>query len=269
MVNIEAIHRYIEEHEEEHITKVQEFLRQPSISAENLGVRECAELLRHYYSELGCQETELVPTEGYPGVWAYYDAGAEKTIVNYCMYDVQPVSGETWSSPPFQANIVIMPPFGKIIINRGAVNSKGPYRTWLNALEAIIAVEGKLPVNIMFTAEGEEELGSPHFSQIIDKYKDRLKNADACLMCSASQDQDGRIRMSLGYKGIVYLELECSGKSWGRGPQEYDIHSSNKAIVDSPAWRLTQGLSTMTSPDGNSILIDGLYDDCSPKPRGP
>ena len=264
MVNIEAIHRYIEEHEEEHITKVQEFLRQPSISAENLGVRECAELLRHYYSELGCQETELVPTEGYPGVWAYYNAGAEKTIVNYCMYDVQPVSGETWSSPPFQANIVIMPPFGKIIINRGAVNSKGPYRTWLNALEAIIAVEGKLPVNIMFTAEGEEELGSPHFSQIIDKYKDRLKNADACLMCSASQDQDGRIRMSLGYKGIVYLELECSGKSWGRGPQEYDIHSSNKAIVDSPAWRLTQALSTMTSPDGNSILIDGLYDKIAP-----
>jgi len=264
MANIEAIHRYIEEHEERHITKVQEFLRQPSISAENLGVKECAELLRNYYSELGCQEAELVPTEGHPGVWAYYDAGAEKTIVNYCMYDVQPVSGEAWSSPPFEANIVTMPPFGKVIINRGAINSKGPYRAWLNALEAIIAVEGKLPVNIMFTAEGEEELGSPHFSQIIEKCRDRLKRADACLMCSAAQDQEGKIRMSLGNKGIVYLELECSGKSWGRGPQQYDIHSSTKAIVDSPVWRLMQALSTMTSPDGNSILIDGYYDKVAP-----
>ncbi|MBA7609618.1 Succinyl-diaminopimelate desuccinylase [subsurface metagenome] len=264
MANVEAIHRYIEEHEERHITKVQEFLRQPSISAENLGVRECAELLRNYYSELGCQEAELVPTEGHPGVWAYYDAGAEKTIVNYCMYDVQPVSGEAWSSPPFEAKIVTMPPFGKVVINRGAINSKGPYRAWLNALEAIIAVEGKLPVNIMFTAEGEEELGSPHFAQIIEKCRDRLKRADACLMCSATQDQEGKIRMSLGNKGIVYLELECSGKSWGRGPQQYDIHSSTKAIVDSPVWRLMQALSTMTSPDGNSILIDGYYDKVAP-----
>jgi len=264
MANIEAIHRYIEEHEEAHITKVQEFLRQPSISAENLGVRECAELLRQYYAELGCQEAELVPTEGHPGVWAYYDAGAEKTIVNYCMYDVQPVGGETWSSPPFEAHIVTMPPFGKVVINRGAINSKGPYRAWLNTLEAIIAIEGNLPVNIMFTAEGEEELGSPHFYQIVEKYRDRLKRADACLMCGASQDQEGKIRMSLGNKGIVYLELECSGSGWGRGPQQYDIHSSNKAIVDSPVWRLMQALSTMTSPDGNSILIDGYYDKVAP-----
>ncbi|MCK4242474.1 MAG: M20/M25/M40 family metallo-hydrolase, partial [Dehalococcoidia bacterium] len=117
---------------------------------------------------------------------------------------------------------------------------------------------------IMFTAEGEEELGSPHLPQIVEKYRDRLKRADACFMCSASQDQDGKIRMSLGNKGIVYLELECSGNSWGRGPQQYDIHSSNKAIVDSPVWRLMQALSTMTSPDGNSILIDSYYDKVAP-----
>lgn len=260
MADVKAIHRYIEEHEAAHIAKVQEFLRQPSISAENLGVKECAELLRQYYADLGCKEAELVPTEGHPGVWAYYDASAAKTIVNYCMYDVQPIAGESWSSPPFEANVVDMPPFGRVVINRGAINSKGPYRAWLNALESIIAVEGTLPVNIMFTAEGEEELGSPHFPDLIGKYAERLKTADAGLMCGAGQDQQGRIRLSLGYKGIVYMELECSGKRWGRGPQEYDIHSSTKAVTDSPAWRLMQALSSMTSPDGNTILVDGYYD---------
>ena len=260
MADAKAVHRYIEEHEAEHIARVQEFLRQPSISAEDLGVKECAELLRQYYADLGCKETELVPTDGHPGVWAYYDGGAAKTIVNYCMYDVQPIAGEAWSSPPFEANVVDMPPFGRVVINRGAINSKGPYRAWLNALESIIAVEGGLPVNIMFTAEGEEELGSPHFPDIIARYTERLKTADAGLMCGAGQDQQGKIRLSLGYKGIVYMELECSGKRWGRGPQEYDIHSSTKAVADSPAWRLMHALSTMTSPDGNSILIDGYYD---------
>jgi len=264
MANIDAIHRYIEEHEEEHIAKIQEFLRQPSISADNIGITECAELLRQYFSNMGCQEAELVPTDGFPGVWAYYNAGAEKSIISWSMYDVMPVEGETWSSPPFEANIVTVPSFGKVIINRGAINSKGPLRAWLNALEAIIAVEGKLPVNIMFNIDGEEELGSPHFYQVVEKYRDKLKEADSCLVCGASQDQDGKVRLALGSKGITELEMECSGKNWGRGPQEYSIHSSNKAIVDSPVWRMLHALSTMTSPDGNSILIDGFYDKVAP-----
>ncbi len=213
-----------------------------------------------YYKDLGCQEVEIVETNGHPGVWAYYNADNEKTIVNYCMYDTQPVEGEEWSSPPFEANVVEKPSLGKVIIARGAVNSKGGYRMWLNALEAIIAIQGKLPVNIMFTAEGEEELGSPHFPQIIAKYQNRLKEADAVLGCGPSQDQEGKIKMFLGVKGIVYLELECSGKSWGRGPQAFDIHSSTKAIVDSPVWRLINALSTMVSGDGNTILIEGWYD---------
>jgi len=260
MSNREAVYRHIEEHREAHIARIQEFLRQPSISAENLGVRECAEMLKGYYQDLGCVEAELIETDGHPGVWAFYDAGAPRTIVNYCMYDVQPIVGEDWSSPPFEAHRVEMPPFGEVIINRGAINSKGPYRAWLNVLESIIAVEGKLPVNVMFTAEGEEELGSPHFPQIIARVQDRLREADAVLNCGASQDREGKITMALGNKGIVYFELECSGASWGRGPQEYDVHSSFKAVTDSPAWRLVKALESMVSEDGNTILIEGWYD---------
>lgn len=274
------IFRYLEEHHDRHVKNLQEFCRQPSISAENYGVRECAVLLGDYYRRLGCQEVEIVPTDGHPCVWAYLDAGAPKTIVNYCMYDVQPVVNERWSSPPFDARIwdaseaddaevgpqlrEDLKTFRKILVARGAVNSKGPYRAWLNALEAIIAVEKKPPVNIMFTAEGEEELGSPHFPQFIDKVKHRLSGAHAVLNPSASQNRQGKVVMALGVKGIVYFELECAGRSWGRGPQAYDVHSSFKAVVDSPAWRLIEALATMVSPDGNTITIDGFYDNVAP-----
>lgn len=253
-----TIHCYIETHQDEHIEKLQAFLRQPGISAENIGIRESAELLMGYYRDLGCQEVELVETEGYPGVWAYLDAGAPKTLVVYGMYDVQPVAGQPWTHDPFGADLVPQPPFPLVVIARGAYNSKGPYRLWLNALESVLAVTGTLPVNLMFITEGEEEIGSPHFPQIVARYRERLARADAVFVPDAAQDAHGRTRLSLGKKGIVYLELRCSGKRWGRGPQRDWIHSSRKAVVDSPVWRLVHALSTLTTPDGNAIAVPGL-----------
>jgi acetylornithine deacetylase/succinyl-diaminopimelate desuccinylase-like protein len=264
MPNLEKIYRYIEDHKSEHIAKVQEYLRQPSISAENKGIRECAKLLMEYYRRLGCREVELVETEGHPCIWAYYEAGAPKTLINYCMYDVQPVAGEVWTFPPFEATLVEKPPFKKVVIARGAFNSKGGYRMWLNALEAIIAVEGTLPVNIMFTAEGEEELGSPHLEQFIRQYQDRLRQADAVLNTGPSQQIDGSIRMAMGAKGIFEFELECSGSLWGRGPREFDVHSSMKAAADSPIWRFIHALASLTSEDGNTVQIEGFYDNVLP-----
>lgn len=259
-----AIHRYIEAHKGEHIEKVREFLRQPSISAEGMGIRESAGLLMRFYRDLGCQEVELVETEGHPGVWAYLDVGAPKTLAVYGMYDVQPVAGQPWTHDPFGADLVPQPPFPLVVIARGAYNSKGPYRIWLNALESILAVTGTLPVNLMFITEGEEEIGSPHFPQIVARYRDRLARADAVFSPDAAQDIRGKARLSLGNKGIVYLELICSGKRWGRGPQRDWIHSSRKAVVDSPVWRLVHALSTLTTPDGNTIAISGLTDRVRP-----
>lgn len=263
-MKLESIYHHIQTHKGEHIEKVREFLRQPSISAENIGVRESADMLLRYYHKLGCQEVELVETEGHPGVWAYLDSGAQKTIVNYCMYDVQPVAEQPWTHDPFAADLIPQPPFRLVVIARGAYNSKGPYRMWLNALESIIAVEGHLPVNIMFVAEGEEEIGSPHLAQIVNRYRERLAQADAVLNLHASQDIHGKARMVLGNKGIVYLELRCTGKRWGRGPQSRWLHSSRKAVVDSPVWRLIHALSTLTTPDGNKIAISGIYDNVVP-----
>ena len=257
-----AVYDYIDAQLPEHLAAIQRWLRQPSISAQNIGIEEMAELLRQDLVQLGFAEAELVPTDGHPGVWGYYDAGADKTLAVYLMYDVQPVNPDDWTSPPFDAKLIDHE-LGKVLMARGATNQKGPERAFLNALEAIIAVDGKLPVNIMVAAEGEEELGSPHYPQIIDAYEDRLKQADAVLFPFNSQTPDGKINMILGVKGIVYFEMIATGGDWG-GPSQAEIHGSYKAIVDSPVWRLVKALASLTSPDGNTILVPDYYEGVRP-----
>ena len=258
----QAVYDHIDANLDEHVGNLQRWLRQPSVSAQDVGIDEMAGLLRQDLEDMGFAEAEIVPTDGHPGVWGYYDAGADKTLVVYLMYDVQPVEPGDWDSPPFAAELVDHP-LGKVLMARGATNQKGPQRALLNALESIIAVDGTLPVNIMVAAEGEEELGSPNYPQIIDAYEERLRSADAVLFPFNSQRPDGTVNVILGVKGIIYFEMSAQGGEWG-GPAAAEIHGSYKALVDSPTWRLVKALSTMVSEDGNTILVPGYYDDIRP-----
>ena len=258
----DAIYAYVDEHFEQHLANLQRWLRQPSVSAQNDGIQEMAEMLRGDLEDLGFAETAVVPTDCHPGVWGYYDAGAERTLMVYMMYDVQPVNPEDWESHPFEAN-VIESELGEILMARGATNQKGPQRAFLNAIESIIAVEGTLPVNLMVLAEGEEELGSPHYGQLVDQFEDRLKTADGAFFPFNSQGPAGNVSLSLGVKGILYIEIEYTGGDWG-GPTQAEIHGSYKAIVDSPTLRLVQALSSLVSKDGNTILVPGYYDPIRP-----
>ena len=258
----EAVHAYIDAEIGAHTAALQRWLRQPSISAQNVGVLDMAELVRGDFEALGFAEAELVETRGHPGVWGYYDAGAEKTLMVYMMYDVQPVNPEDWRSPPFEAALVDTPA-GKAVMARGATNQKGPQRAFLNAVEAMLAVHGELPVNLMITAEGEEELGSPNYPQIVDRFEARLRQADGAIFPMSGQDPDGQTSLVLGVKGIVYWELEARGGAWG-GPTVAEIHGSYKAATDSPVLRLVQAISTLVSKDGNTILVPGYYDGVRP-----
>jgi acetylornithine deacetylase/succinyl-diaminopimelate desuccinylase-like protein len=257
-----SVYEHIDANLDEHVASIQRWIRQPSISAQNDGIQEMAELLRDDLKALGFAEAELVTTDGHPGVWGYYDAGAERTLMLYMMYDVQPVDAEDWQSPPFDAELVDHE-LGTVLMGRGATNQKGPQRAFLNAVQSIIAVDGKLPVNLMVAAEGEEELGSPHYPQIIDRYENRLQDAVGAIFPFNSQRPDGVLSMILGVKGIIYFELEARGGPHG-GPAEAEIHGSYKAAVDSPSWRLVQALASMTSADGNTILIEDYYDGLVP-----
>jgi acetylornithine deacetylase/succinyl-diaminopimelate desuccinylase-like protein len=256
------IYRHIDANQPAHLEHVRRWLRQPSISAQNIGIAEMAAMLRDDLRQLGFQEAEVVPTSGHPGVWGFYDAGAARTLVIYMMYDVQPVEEADWRSPPFAADLVDHQ-LGRAVMARGATNQKGPQRAFLNALASILAVTGRLPVNLMVVAEGEEELGSPHYPEFIARYEARLRRADGVFFPFNSQGTDGTVSMFLGVKGILYMELEARGGPAG-GPANAEVHGSYKAIVDSPAWRLTQALSALTTPDGNTIAVPGYYDSIRP-----
>jgi acetylornithine deacetylase/succinyl-diaminopimelate desuccinylase-like protein len=257
----DAVYRYIDTNIQAHLAALQRWVRQPSVSAQNRGIAEMARLLADDLRSLGFKEVTIVPTTGHPGVFGFYDAGAPRTLVIYMMYDVQPE--ETgWMVPAFDGALQDTE-LGRVLMARGATNQKGPERAFLNAVDAIIKVQGTLPVNVLLVAEGEEELGSPHFPEVIDKYEARLKNADGVFFPLNAQDATGAVSLPLGVKGILSLELEAGGGPQG-GPTRAEIHSSLKAIVDAPAWRLTQALASLVSPDGNTILVPGYYDQIRP-----
>lgn len=258
----EAAYAYIDANLRAHIEHLRRWVRQPSISAQNNGIREMAAMLRDDLKALGFQEAELVPTSGHPGVWGYYDAGAERTLAVYMMYDVQPVEPTGWSVNPFDGALVDRP-LGRVLMARGATNQKAPERAFLNALEAIIRTEGKLPVNLMIVAEGEEELGSPNFPQVIDRYEARLKTASGVFFPFNSQAPSGDVSMFMGVKGILSFELEARGGPHG-GPTRAEIHGSYKVITDAPALRLVQAIASLTTPDGNTILVPRYYDAIRP-----
>jgi hypothetical protein len=161
-------------------------------------------------------------------------------------------------SPPFEARLIDNE-LGQVLMGRGATNQKGPERALLNAIASSLAVDGTLPVNLMVAAEGEEELGSPNYPQIVDAYEARLREADGVIFPFNSQDQTGEFEMSLGVKGILHVEMEASGGPHG-GPVNAEIHGSYKAVVGAPALRLVHAISSLTTPDGNTILVPGYYD---------
>jgi acetylornithine deacetylase/succinyl-diaminopimelate desuccinylase-like protein len=254
----DAVYGYIDAHRDEHVQHLRRWVQQPSVSAEGTGIEAMATMLRDDLRALGAREAEFVPTGGHPGVWGFFDAGAPRTLMVYMMYDVQPAEPEDWRVPPFEGALLDHER-GKVLMARGATNQKGPERAFLNAVEAILATEGRLPVNLMITAEGEEELGSPHYPEIVDRYEERLRTADGVIFPRNAQNALGDTRMTLGVKGIVYFEVEALGGPHG-GPTRAEIHSSLKAIVDAPALRLVHALAALTTPDGNRLRIPGYTD---------
>lgn len=248
---------------DEAVKRLQEWIALPSIAAENLNYPQGAEHMAQLARDAGFQHVAVINTDGKPGVFATLDAGAAKTVGLYFMYDVKQYDPAEWTSAPLEAHIVDKPNVGKVMVGRGAVNQKGPEAAFLAALHAIRGAGKKMPVNLVLVAEGEEEIGSPHIAQLAHRPEvaEALRKTVGVFMPAASQDLDGIVTVSLGAKGVVELELVSSGEKWGRGPAK-DIHSSLKAMVDSPAWHLVKALDTLVSDDGNTILIENY-----PKPR--
>lgn len=260
----DAAFNYLREHQDENIERIRTFLRQPAVASAGIGGRESAAMLMDFYRALGCQEVELIENgTDFPGVWAYLDAGRDKTLVNYCMYDTKPAQLDKWPVAPYEAVVDHIEGLGTAVFGPGAKGRKAPYVQWLNAVRAVLETSGRLPVNIAFLAEGEENMGSPHYAQYIDQYKDRVKGAIGCFCPGASQDAEGNVSIHLGYKGLAYLKLTASGSRWGKGPQKADAHGMAQVMVDSPAWRLVYALGQLFDAESGRVLVPGFYDKVS------
>jgi len=266
---LEEIYSAIDQNIEEHVGRILRLISQPSIAAQNIGMRECAELVRQLFLEAGCNRADVYDTPGQPVVYGELECGAPVTLGVYMMYDVKQVEGQNWNlvEDPFKPRVVEMPPFKRVIVGRGAVNSKGPMQAFLNAVrEAMRVTGGSLPVNLRFIAEGEEEISSPNLYGFVSSHKELFEGCSAVIMPFAAQDTRGEVSLYLGCKGVFEFELECSGESWGRGPTRSEVHSSYAPLVESPVWRLIRALSTMKadSIDPEHITIDGFYEDVEP-----
>ncbi len=243
---------YIRKHQDESIADLQTLLRQPSISAQKIGLEPCARILRDLIVKDGITDTQILATEGGPEVVVakITNPKASKTLLCYGHYDVQPPEPvEKWHSDPFGAEIK-----DGIIYARGATDNKSGCMAFLKAAKAYLNTRGAPPVNLTFLFEGEEEIGSPHLEDFVYKHKDLLH-------CDASIGLDGGVNRTslkpevhLGIKAILYVELRIKGLNT-------DIWSGRAQTVKSPVWRLIQALTTIFDQDTGQVIVDGWYDD--------
>src|SRR2546426_3298813 len=194
---------------DEGVERLQQWIRQPSIAAENRGMNEGCDLTMRMLREAGFGQVSKLPTDGQPGIFATLDAGAPRTLGLYFMYDVKQVDPKEWTSPPWEGRVVDKPGVGKVIVGRGAVNQKGPEGSFLAALHAIRGAGRKLPVNLVLVGEGEEEIGSSHFLQVVRKPEvmQALSKCAGIWMPFAAQGLDGEVSINLGANGVIECEL--------------------------------------------------------------
>lgn len=246
--SLESVFSHIEENTEQIVADLQELCRQPSISATHVGIEEMATLLQERLERTGFQ-TARHETAHNPIITGVLPGTAEKTLLFYNHYDVQPVEPlEEWTSPPFEARVV-----DGHVISRGATDNKGNIISRLAAFEAFLSVHGELPCEVKHLIEGNEEGNSPSLLAFIEGHKELLM-ADGCIWEDTFRE-DVPV-LALGNKGMCYLELRCQTAN-------VDFHSSQAQIYENAAWRLVWALSTMKGPN-EEVLIEGFYDDVVP-----
>jgi len=252
MADLRRVFDYVDANREVFLERLLNYVSRPSISAQGIGVSETAEFLTELLTQIG-MESKILPTAGWPMVLGRRTEDPRlPTVLLYGHYDVQPPDPlDAWTSPPFEPTIRD----GRIYA-RGIGDNKGQHFANLLAIESILACLDRLPCNVIFLLEGEEEVGSPHIADFIRANKSRLK-ADLAITSDGSIHESGRPCVMFGVRGVVVFELRAKGAV-------RDVHSGNLGgVVPNPLWRLVHLLATMKNECGE-ITIDGFYDDVVP-----
>ena len=251
MSNYDKLDTYIDKNLDTNLEELKHYVRQPSISAQNIGLRECAAIVKEMLEKRGF-EAKIMDTDGAPVVFGERKGKTDKTLLIYNHYDVQPPEPlELWESPPFEPEVRDGKMFG-----RGVSDDKSHLTARLHAIDAILDDEGELPCNIKFIIEGEEETSSVHLHDFIKDNKNLLA-ADACIWEFGGVDHREKPMQYLGLRGICYVELSVTALT-------IDVHSGiGGSIMPNAAWRLTWALNSLKGVD-ERILIPGFYDDVVP-----
>ncbi|MFC2968002.1 M20/M25/M40 family metallo-hydrolase [Acidimangrovimonas pyrenivorans] len=249
---LNAIFDHIDAGREAALARLIDYVRHPSISAQNIGIAEVADLVTGMLEGLG-MEVERLAAPGHPVLLGRYTVDpAKPTVLFYGHYDVQPPEPlELWDSPPFEPEIRD----GRIY-GRGVGDNKGQHFAQLLAIESHLKVTGTLPCNVLFLLEGEEEVGSPHIARIIRDHGDKLR-ADLVITADGPMHPTGLPTITYGVRGMMGFELRAR-------TAKRDAHSGNfGGVMPNAVWKLVQLLATMKAPDG-TITIDGLADPIVP-----
>ena len=249
---MEELYTYLDEHRQEHLDMACRLMAQKSISPTGEGMAECAALLQGMMEEAGLR-TAILPTPGHPILFGEVDAGAPFTVLIYGHYDVQPPEPlELWQSPPFEPTLRD----GKIYA-RGAGDNKGQLMANLLAVRAYLKTGTKLPVNVKFCFEGEEESSSENLAWAVEEYREKLK-CDMVFTADGPQHPSARPTVLLGVRGILYVQVDCEAAA-------IDHHSGNKGgAVPNPAWYLMRLLNQFWGPTQHQAAIPGFYDQVRP-----
>ncbi|MCF7809192.1 MAG: dipeptidase [Candidatus Marinimicrobia bacterium] len=248
--------QYVNENSERHEQELIEILKVPSVSSDperKADLLVMAEQLKEEMIKIGLENTQIIPTAGHPSVYAeWLGAPGKPTLLIYGHYDVQPVDPvDLWDSPPFEPVIKN----GKIFA-RGSADDKGQIFIHLKAIEAVLAAEKELPVNVKLIFEGEEEVGSEHLTDLIKEHAELL-SCDYVIISDTPMFREGFPGITYGLRGLTYLQVDIRGT-------DTDLHSGTfGGLVKNPIHALVDILAKMKDEDGK-ILIPGFYDDVLP-----
>ncbi len=257
----EEIFEHIKSNSQRYVQELSDFLRIPSVSTDSshtADIRKAADWLLDKLAGLGFQ-TELHETERHPIVFAHRLSDPDlPTLLIYGHYDVQPPDPlDEWVAPPFSPDIR-----DGYIYARGATDNKGQCLTYLEAMEAILAINAELPINVKVLIEGEEEIGSPSLGPFLMRHLDQLQT-DAIAISDGSQFASGIPAITYGLRGLCYLQVDVQGP-------RFDLHSGSLGgLVANPLQVLAEMLAQLKHEDG-SVAIPGFYDnvrDLEPKER--
>ena len=234
------------------ISDLQKLIKIPSVSARKQNLEECAKEIVAMMKRIGInaeliyyddQKNSAPPPLVYGEVKSKSNPNG-KTLLFYNHYDVQPEEPrDLWEYEPFEGKVE-----GNLIYGRGASDDKGELVTRLKAIEFFLKQRGDVPMNIKFLIEGEEEIGSKNISKYLKKYNTKFKT-DIVIWEFGYIDQEQKPIISLGMKGLLYVELTAQGAS-------RDVHSSLAVLIENPALRIVQALSTLVDREGNILIKD-------------